>query len=187
MKPTAPNLKQRAYREIKEYLGIALYFWIIFALFAAYKSVILTEYHIDFAYHGFALINALALAKVMLIARDLHLGERAKNAPLIYPTLLKSTLFCLLLACFKILEDAGIGMYRGKSFHESLADLGGGTWPSILTLTVLLFFLLIPFFAVGELKRVMGEGTLRRLFFRSPQWSITQAGEGSDLPHSSSH
>lgn len=161
------TLKQRAYRELKEFLLIALYLWVIFSLFTLYKSVILAEYHIDFAYHGFALFNALALGKVILIARDLHLGDRAKNAPLIYPTLLKSALFCLVLACFKIAEDAAIGMYRGKSFHESLADLGGGTLRGILTLTVLMFFMLIPFFAVGELKGVMGEGTLKRLFFRS--------------------
>ena len=169
MATPSPTLKQRAYREFKEFLLIAFYLWVIFSLFILYKSVILAEYHIDFAYHGFALINAFALGKVILIARDLQWGERAKNAPLIYPTLLKSALFCLALACFKILEDAAIGMYRGKSFHESLADLGGGSWRGILTLTVLMFFMLIPFFAVGELKGVMGEGTLKRLFFRSRQ------------------
>ena len=163
----SPTLKQRAYREFKEFLLIAFYLWVIFSLFILYKSVILAEYHIDFAYHGFALINALALGKVILIANDLHLGGRAKNAPLIYPTLLKSALFCLVLACFKIAEDAAIGMYRGKSFHESLSDLGGGTLRGIVALTVLMFFMLIPFFAVGELKEVMGEGTLKRLFFRS--------------------
>lgn len=38
--------------------------------------MVLAEYHIDFAYHGFALINALALAKVMILVQDLHLGEK---------------------------------------------------------------------------------------------------------------
>lgn len=161
------TLKQKAYRELKEFSLIALYLWVVLGLFTVYKSVILREHHIDFAYHGFAVINALALGKVMLIAQDLHLGDRFRSAPLIYPTLLKSALFSLLLAACKILEDGLLGMYRGKSFQESLADLGGGTWSGLLILTMLLCFMLVPFFAVGELKRVLGQGTLQRLFFRS--------------------
>jgi hypothetical protein len=75
--------------------------------------------------HGFALTNAPALAKVVLIAREFHIGLQFKDAPLIYPTLLKSVSCSVLLAVFKIVEAAGLGLYRGKSFHESIAELGG--------------------------------------------------------------
>jgi hypothetical protein len=112
------KLKQRAYHEMKEYLAISLYLWMVFGLLIVYKSVVLAEHHIDFALHGLALINALALAKVMLVATKLHFADRFKDAPLIYPTLLKSAAFSVLLACFKILEEAAVGLYRGKSFHE---------------------------------------------------------------------
>jgi len=142
---------------------------LVFGLFIVYKSVLLAEEHVSVAYHGLALINALAFAKVVLIGRALHLGERLDDAPLIYPTLLKSALFTVLLACCKILEDAAVGHFHGKSFQQSLSDLGGGTWKSILTLTVLLFVVLIPFFGFGELRRVVGEGKLAQLFFRSRQ------------------
>ena len=160
-------LKQKAYGEFKEFLVIALYLWLIFGLFLQYKSVILAAQHISFAAHGVALINALVLGKFVLIARALHLGERVDDAPLIYRTLLKSALFSLVLACCKILEEAAVGLYHGKSFSESIADLGGGTLKGILTLTVLLFVLLIPFFAFDELKRVLGEAKLAQLFFRT--------------------
>ena len=59
-----------------------------------------------------------------------------------------------------------MGHLRGLSFQQSISDIGGGTWKSILTLTLLLFFTLIPFFAIGELQRVLGEGKLTQLFFR---------------------
>ena len=42
--------------------------------------MILAEHHIDFTYHGLALINALALAKVMLLVRHTHLGDQLKKA-----------------------------------------------------------------------------------------------------------
>lgn len=151
---------------MKEFFLIALYLWVVFGLFLLYKSVLLDEEHISFLAHGLALINALAFAKVILIARALHLGEKFDDAPLIYPTLLKSASFAVLLACCKILEDAGVGHLRGLSFQQSISDIGGGTWKSILTLTLLLFFTLIPFFAIGELQRVLGEGKLTQLFFR---------------------
>jgi hypothetical protein len=101
----------------------------------------------------------------MLTAKDLHLGERFNNAPLIYPTLAKSGLFSVVLACFKILEDAAIGMYHGQTFQQSISDLGGGTWKAVLTLTLLLFVILIPFVGYGELQRVLGEGRLEQIFF----------------------
>jgi hypothetical protein len=65
-----------------------------------YRSVILAKYHIDFASHGFALFNALALGKIKLVAKDFHLGERFDDAPLIYPVLLKSALFTVMLIPF---------------------------------------------------------------------------------------
>jgi hypothetical protein len=159
------QLKEKAYRELREFLVIAVYLWLIFGLLMLYKSAILAEQHISFAYHGFAAINALALAKVMLIAKDLHLGEHYDDAPLIYPTLFKSALFTLVLICFKILEDAAIGLYHGKPFSQSITDLAGGTWSGILTLALLLFVVLIPFVGFGELQRRIGKDKLSQVFF----------------------
>jgi hypothetical protein len=166
MDTSGRSLVQRAHHELKEGLIIALYLWVVFGLLVLHKSMILAEYHIDFAYHGLALINALALAKVMLAARHIPLGDRLKNAPLIYPTLLKSALFTVVLAFFKILEDAVIAWYRHESFRQSITDLGGGTWTGILTLALLVFAMLVPFVGYGELGRVLGEGKLDRLFFQ---------------------
>jgi hypothetical protein len=161
----AAALKRKAYEAMKEFFFIALYLWIIFGLFVVYRAVILAK-DPSLAEKGFALINALVLGKVMLLAKELHLGENLDDAPLIYPTLLKSALFSAVLAVFKILEEAGRGLYHGLSFRQSVADLGGGTWQGILCLTLLLFVLLIPFFAFTELQRVLGERKLRDLFFR---------------------
>jgi len=178
MKTTSRDLKQKAIKQTKEFLAIVLYLWVVFGLFVLYKSVVLAEQHVSFAYHGFALLNALALGKVMLVAKDLHLGEQFKDAALIYPTLLKSALFTIVLACFKILEETGVGLYHGESFAQSIAKLGGGTLNGILTLALLLFVLLIPFVAFGEVQRVLGEGKLIQLFLRprfAPNQSIRRA------------
>jgi hypothetical protein len=165
MSTTHPGLKQKVFGEVKEGLIITLYLWAVFGLLVLHKSIVLAEHHIDFTYHGLALINALALAKVMLLARKLDFFGRIKDAPLIYPTLLKSAFFTVVLACFKMLEDSVIGFYRHQSFQQSNADMGGGTWQGILTLALLVFVMLIPFVGYGELRRVLGEGKLEKLFF----------------------
>jgi len=162
---SSQSLKQMAYEQLKEYLVSTVYLWVVFSLFVMYKAVILAEHQIAFVYHGLAIINALALAKVMLVVKDLHLGEQFDEAPLIYPTLLKSALYAVVLACFKILEETAIGLYHGKSFHQSIAELGGGSLTAILTLTLLMFVVLIPFVGFGELQRVFGAEKLARVFF----------------------
>ena len=158
------TLKQRFFRGMREYLIIFLYLFIVFSLFAIYKSVVLAEHEIEFVPQGLALINALALAKVILVGQELHLADRFRDVPLIYPTLLKSFVYTLLLACFKILEEAAVGMYHGEPLGESIA---GGSWKVVLSLTVLLFVVLIPFFGFTELRRVLGEERLLGGFFRA--------------------
>jgi hypothetical protein len=163
---TKRTLKQKAVHEMREYLVMSFYLFVVFSLFVVYKSVILAEHHINFALHGFAVINALALAKVMLVAQELHLADQFRDAPLIYPTLLKSFVFTILLACFKIAEDAAVGTFHGKSFHESMAVMGATSWKESLCLTLLLFVMLVPFFGFTELRRVFGPDRLVGVFFR---------------------
>jgi hypothetical protein len=182
MGTSSKTLKQRAYREMKEFLLIAFYLWVVFIVFEVHKSVVLRQRLTDSASRFFAIVNALALGKVILIARDLHFAEAFKKAPLIYRTLLKSAAFTVLLAGFKILEDAAIGLYRGQSLSQSIADIGGGTLRGILSLTAIMFVVLIPFFAFTELQEVLGEGKLEQIFFHPHQQlrvSDSSAGEAA--------
>lgn len=160
------TLKQRVSHGVREYLVIAFYLFVVFSMFATYKSVMLAEHQIDFAPHGFALINALALAKVVLVAQELHFADRFRDAPLIYPTLLKSFAFAVVLTCFKIAEEAAVGMVHNESFNESIADLAGGSWKGILCVALLLFVVLVPLFGFTELRRVFGDERLVGAFFR---------------------
>jgi hypothetical protein len=158
------TVKQRAYHEMEEFLVIAAYLWVVLIVLEVHKSVVLGEHLTDVVSFGFAIINALALGKVILIAKAFHFAEFRKDTPLIYPTLVKSAAFSVLLACFKILEDAGVGLYRGHSFTQSIADIGGGTLSGILSLTAIMFVVLIPFFAFTELGEHLGEGKLKQVF-----------------------
>ena len=159
------TLKQKARQGLKNYLILACYLWVVFALFVLYRSIILSEYRIPFALHGFALVNALVLAKVILVAQE-FVGECLNDLPLIYTTVFKSVAFAVLLGCLKIIEETLRGLYRGLSYNESiLVAVGGGTLTGALVFMAILAVVLIPFFAFTELGCVLGEEKLRTLLF----------------------
>jgi hypothetical protein len=142
--PAYPGAK--AYQVLKNYLVLVCYLWVVFASFVLYSSVILSEHRIPFAPHGFALVNALVLAKVILVAQR-FVGEWLNEMALIYTTVFKSVAFAILLGCLKIIEETLRGLYRGLSYNESiLVAVGGGTLTGALVFMAILAVVLIPFF-----------------------------------------
>ena len=158
------TVRQVIIEETKKFLVVAFYLWVIFALLVEYKSVILAEENVSIETRGLALINALALGKVIVLADAFHLGEMAADVPLLYPTLLKSALFSILLAFFKILEVGIVGLFHNRPFAQSITEIGGGTLKGIICVTLIMFVVLIPFFAYAEVRRVLGQDRLRHLF-----------------------
>jgi hypothetical protein len=168
MDTSKQSLKQRALHEFREFLSIAFYLWVIFGLLIEHKSLILAEQHIDFQHQGLALVNALALGKIMLVARYLRVGDQWKNRPLILPTVVKSAFYTFVLAVFKLLEEGLVSLYHHESFQQGIAAaLGPQSWKTVLIYSLLIFVMLIPFVGYGELQRALGEGKLHKLFFRT--------------------
>jgi hypothetical protein len=75
METTRSSIKKKVREEFKEMLVVTSYLWIIFALLLWHKSIILKEEHVDFAVHGLALINAVALGKFLLVLQSSRLGK----------------------------------------------------------------------------------------------------------------
>ena len=111
--------KQKVVHEVREYFVMAFYLYVVFALLITYKSLILSEHHVDLVRHGVALISALALAKVMLTAQELHLADWFGDAPLIYPTFVKSAIFTIVLACFKVPNCADFPQADFGTIHQT--------------------------------------------------------------------
>lgn len=156
--------RAKAVSGLKRFGVIFLYFWGLLAISALHKSLILSESGIH-ERQGFAVLNALLLAKILFVAEELKVGEHYEREPLIYAMVFKAVVYSILLVCFEILEGLAIGYFRGRPPVESLSDVGGGTPFGILTTTLLLFAALLPFFGMRELCAVLGEAELHRLLF----------------------
>jgi hypothetical protein len=166
------SLKARAVSEIKKFLIITLYLWVLFALFSLHRTLILEQEHLNYEEQGFAIVNALIFAKVILIAEDLKLGNRFKNYPLIHSVIWRSALFAVLLVCFHIAEKALGAWLHNKPLGDSLSEFGNGGIQSILAVGAIVFVMLIPFFMFTELSRVLGEYKLWRLLVARDRRSI---------------
>jgi hypothetical protein len=150
------SLEERALKEFKRYVVIVLYLWVLFALFAGYKRVLLHENGISVWNEGFAIVNALIFGKVILIAQALSLGGTLKDGALVWIVIRKSLLFAIVLMLFHIGEEAIRAWFKDLPLSTAVADFGGGTWLGLLTYAAIFFVVLIPFFAMQEVAEVLG-------------------------------
>ena len=80
------SLSERAIDELKEFVIIALYLFVCFGAVAYFKASILKAQGLSFAPFGFAVAKALICAKFVSMGHFLHVGERFKSFPLVWPT-----------------------------------------------------------------------------------------------------
>jgi len=162
------SLGMRVVNEFKQLFFMIFYLWLIFGLYVFSQAVVLGEksggrYSVV---HGVALLNALVLAKIMLVAEDLRFAHRFENRALIYPILYKAFAFAILFIVAYSLEKVLVGALAGASVAASLPNLGTETVKGLLLIWALLFVSLIPFFTIREIGRVIGGRELWNLVFR---------------------
>lgn len=166
------NLKARLLDELKKFLMIFAYLWLVFLVFLVHEWVVLANNNIGFRFYGLAALNALVLGKIMLIAETMRFAERFHDRPLIVPIAHKSVAFAVLLMAAYILEEIAVGMFHGKSAAESFPQIGDGGVVAILCVTVLLAIALVPFFGCREIARVVGEKEFRTLMLGSAKSTL---------------
>ena len=166
------GLKQKAKHEFEELAAVFLYLAFFFCALATYSMLLLDEFHVSYFNYGAALINALVIAKVILIGEYAHLGKMHEAKPLLFSAANKAFLFGLLVFGFHLIEEVIKRLLQGKNmagaFHDIRID-------DLLGRSVVVFCTFIPLFAFRELRRVLGEDKFRDLFFR------TGATAASDL------
>ena len=171
----ARSLKAKAADEFRRFLVLFFYLWILFGVFVLNQGVVLREHGINFAMQGFAFFNALVFAKVMMLFEVFDPGRWLRKRPLIYPILYESLLLTVLFLIAHVLEKAIEGLFRGETLTESMPVLTGAGLPGFVSIAVILFVALIPFFGLRNLSLAMGEGRLYAMMFEKPS---AQEGEG---------
>ena len=158
------GLKQKTIHELWELAWVFLYLAFFFCSLEFYSVLLLRDFHVKYLNFGFALINALVVAKVIIIGEHVRIGARYEERPLILSAFYKAILFVLLVFAFHLLEELikrflHTGHFAGAFSTIRMNDLLGRG--------VVVFCTFLPLFAFRELRRVLGEKRFLDLLFRS--------------------
>jgi len=158
--------KQKIISELIEYWIVVGYLICFFGVFTWYRRLILAEYQISYLHYGIILIEALVLAKVILVGEALRLGRRLEDKPLIVPTIYKSVIFSLFVGVFSVVEHTIEELIHGRGWAGGVEEILSKGKYELLARCLVTLVAFIPFFAFKELERVLGEGQITARFFR---------------------
>lgn len=168
-----PSLAFKVANEAKRYLGFAAYLMVVFGTLILFSVNIYAridqevQHYPSYHFYALGLINALVLAKIMLLAEATKMGNRTvgrrlQDGPLVYAILYRSLLFSIVLLAAYGLEELLVGAWHGKPMREVMAEMGGGP-RGLASFAWVMFVALIPYFAYREIGRVLGETRLHAL------------------------
>ena len=156
------GLKEKIEEEAKAFLPVFLYVWFLLAVLGVHKSIVLSQAHIV-QHQGFAALKALAFAKVLFIANKFGVWRVFDKMPLITPILAKSFLFGVLLIDMDMIEQTLL-----EHFWPAHADHDGVNLynlRNLLSVGLVTFAALIPFFLYREFAKLIGDKELWNVLF----------------------
>ena len=166
------SLKQRAAREMEEYLIVALFLFGLLGALTDYRRLLMSEVGLSYLHYGYAAIEALVLAKIILIGEVLHLGERFRDKPLIVVALYKSLVFGFLALVAHALEHVIHALVKGESPVAALSRLAAQPG-EIAAYALVLLVAFVPFFSLQEAGRLLGEERFLNVLLKRPQAGST--------------
>jgi hypothetical protein len=165
----ASGFKQRVKREFIDYAVVACYLAILFSAIVAYTNLVSKKYGIDALSYTFAIVNALVVAKVILIGEMVRIGRHVETRPLYQAVLFKAVLFSVLVFALHVLEEFIKRVYQGKPAGTVLRETD---YEQLLGRSIIILCVFVPLFAFRELHRMLGPEKFRELFFGQREPSL---------------
>ena len=158
------SLKQKAMHELRELVVLTLYLAFFFCAVAAYRMVLLREFHVVSLTFAFALINALVVAKVIMIGEYAKVGQRHESKPLLVSAIWKAFVFGLLVLAFHIVEELIKHLVHGEDFSASFNAIH---IDEMLGRSLVVFCTFITLFGFREFRRILSEEKFYAIVFGS--------------------
>ncbi len=159
------SVKQKVAHEFEELAILILYVAFFFCALATYSMLLLDSFHVSYFAYGTALINALVIAKVILLGEAVHAGARFEGKALIYSAIWKAFVLGLFVFAFHNIEEMIKHLVHGKDLAGAFQNIH---IDDLLARAVIIFCTFIPPFAFGELRRVMGQDKFRERWLKVP-------------------
>ncbi len=162
----AAALKEIALRQARSFLFLFLYLWVLLGLFVLNQALVERAHGNAVTFQGFAFLNALVLAKVMLVIEELEVARWLRGRPLILVILYEAVICTLFFLVFHVIERSVIAKFSGHAITAGAVEVGGGGLVGALIVSIILFVSLLPFFAFKNVTRAIGADRMRQILFR---------------------
>ena len=145
--------------EAKAFYPVFLYVWFLLAVLGVHKSIVLSQAHIV-QHQGFAVAKALAFAKVLFVANKFGIWRVFDKKPLIVP--ISGQVAAVRSAAHRhgLLEQALLEHFWPAHADHDAVDLNN--LRTLLSVGLVTFAALIPFFGFREFAKLVGEAELQR-------------------------
>ena len=148
--------KTVAVREMKDVIVVSTFILAFFLSFTTYRMYLAGNFENATFNYATALVNALVLAKVILIGEAIRLGRPFEDRRLIVPTIHKAAMFTLFYLLFHAIEEGVRGLFKGEDLRAVIHSMATAeTGKETFFRALVFFFAFIPFFALRETERVM--------------------------------
>ena len=159
------SLKEKAAEELRLMLVITAFLAAVFISFLTYRRLISREFGVTSFHYGFAIIEALIVAKVILIGKAIGIGKKSTGRVLFRKALRDSLVYAILVGAFAILEHVVEGLIHHETLAESVRKFLDQGFYEIAGRTLIMFVAFVPFFTLWELDRALGDRKLLGLLF----------------------
>jgi hypothetical protein len=160
------NMKDKVRHELREFLIVTLFFTLVLGVFNIYRRLILGETGVSYSDFGITLVEALILAKIVLIGEAMNLQlVRASRNSIFEVAVMRSILFAVLVLLFTILERIVVGLIHGKDWAGIAHSFAEHGLHEIVARMIMMLAAFLPFFAFWELRRRLGPRRFYELWF----------------------
>jgi hypothetical protein len=167
------STKEALMEELKEVTAIVSYLAVSLSFLETYKSLLLLQLGDNEFVHGYtvALVEAVALGKIVALAQNLPFMNALKDRPLIWSVLYKAVVMTVIVDLGGKLEDYFFP--RSAKLLEQSGD------PIVLMVIhqLISMTIFVVLFAYRGADEALGKGTLAKLFLQAPK-SRSEPTEG---------
>jgi hypothetical protein len=164
--PPHHSVKTRLTQELKRFLILFVYLWVLLGLFVLNQDLIERSAGNVFVFQGFAILNAVILAKVMLAAEYVDVARWLQRLPVAATIAFEAALCTALFMTVHVIERVLVGLFHGSTLAASIPSFGGGGLAGTVIVAAIMFVSLLPFFTFKHVARAIGSDRLRAILFQ---------------------
>jgi hypothetical protein len=159
-----PGWKSRLRQELTSYAYTTLYVYVCLGAIILHKTALLRSEGIDYLPYGIAAIKALIIAKFILLARAIGVGESHRHRPIAEYVGIQVVLYSAVIYALSVIEEIVKALIHGRPITSDVLTVGG-SWLLTVADCVLMVLCLTPYLLYTAMADTSGEHHMRRMFF----------------------